>query len=80
MAKIESTTLIILCFFTLHLLYAGSEPVIFPAPKQLETADGALEIDENTEILLPEPAVESDWFLARLLAAELSDHQVIRLF
>ncbi|RPI27952.1 MAG: hypothetical protein EHM61_06740 [Acidobacteria bacterium] len=74
------TTLIFLGFIFSNVLFLPAEtpaqkalPLIFPIPQETERRSTRLEINTNVEILVPEAAKEHDLFLARILAADLTD-------
>jgi hypothetical protein len=56
-----------------HLAFGNTEPVISPYPKRMETLEGSFLLDEGTVIILPENPSRNDMFLARFLAADLTD-------
>jgi hexosaminidase len=51
----------------------AASPPVFPAPRQIEMAGEGLPLTESVPILLPQQPSAEDRFLARLVAAELSD-------
>ena len=51
-----------------------TKPLIFPHPEKMEILKGAFSLDEQTVIMLPENPSQNDVFLARFLAADLTDH------
>jgi len=59
----------------------NAPPLIFPIPQEMELRSTRLEINSNVEILVPEAAPAHDLFLARILAADLTDrfHAPIKL-
>jgi len=67
------TTTLLLQLILTHHSFASGSPVIFPLPQEIEISDGHLNIDENTVILVPQLARESDMNLANFLVRELSD-------
>ena len=48
-------------------------PLVFPIPQEMELRSTRLDINKDVEILVPEPAQAHDLFLARILAADLTD-------
>jgi hypothetical protein len=65
--------LLMTLIFTYHLALADEIPKIFPIPKDVEYFEGEFNLNEETKILIPENASDNDWFLARLLVAEIAD-------
>lgn len=65
-------------FLTAALVFSmRAAPSIFPAPREARASAAKFLLDSSVTILLPKAASENDLFLARLLAAELSDrHQI----
>jgi hypothetical protein len=64
---------LIFIFFANHFASADEIPEIFPIPKEVKYFKGEFNLDETTTILIPDNASDNDWFLARLLVAELAD-------
>lgn len=80
-----SVTRSILAVFFWHLLLASSvvngqqKALIFPLPQQLEETGEWFILNEQTRVLIPQHASESDLMLARSLVREFSDKYGIAL-
>jgi hypothetical protein len=62
-----------------QLVFENAEPFIFPYPRKSERLEGRFVIDEQTVILLPDNPSQIDTFLARFLAADLTDRYQVAL-
>ncbi|RPJ81411.1 MAG: hypothetical protein EHM18_16970, partial [Acidobacteria bacterium] len=70
-------TLIFLGFLSSEVLAQApapdAPPLIFPIPQEMALRSTRLEINSSVEILVPEAAPAHDFFLARILAVDLTD-------
>ncbi len=70
-------TLIFLGFLSSEVLAQTAAPtappLIFPIPRETELRSTRLDINKDVEILVPEAAQAHDLFMARILAADLTD-------
>ena len=56
-----------------NFLYAVDPPLIFPEPQEIKLLNGSFELDDKTQVLLPQNASKSDRELARFLVNDMVD-------
>ncbi|MCD6598269.1 MAG: beta-N-acetylhexosaminidase [Bacteroidales bacterium] len=56
-----------------NFLYAVDPPLIFPEPQEVKLSNGSFELDNKTQILLPQNASKGDRELARFLVNDMVD-------
>ena len=60
-------------FMNSIMLSAGTPPLIYPVPQQVELQNTIFVLDETLSVIVPENPEKNDQFLARFLVRELSD-------
>ena len=56
-----------------NFLYAVAPPLIFPEPQEIKLSTGSFDLDDKTQVLLPQNASKSDCELARFLVNDMVD-------